>query len=184
MRKLKSSTLTIAIIVLLAAAVVATYFIVTLSFGGTPKWRDNVSVWINIGDRTPDFTLMDIDGNKFSLSDYSGYVVIVNFMATWCFWCKYEMSDLVSFHENYAPQGVVMISIGMTTSETEEQLRRFQDDYSAGWTFARDTANVGVTYQVRGIPTKYIINQDGIIAWKHVGAASYSYLASEVDKLL
>jgi len=139
---------------------------------------------LELGQIAPDFTLTDIDGNTFSLRDYRGNVVVVDFMATWCVWCAIEMPDLVDFHENYGHQDVVMFSIDVTTSETEEQLRDFKDEYGAEWTFARDIANVGVTYQVARIPAKYIINQDGIIVWKHAGATSYSALASEVSKLL
>ena len=139
---------------------------------------------IELGQIAPDFTLTDIGGNTFSLRDYRDNVVVLDFMATWCVWCVIEMPDLVNFHEDYSSQGVVMFSIDITTSETEEQLRDFKDEYGAEWTFSRDTANVGVTYQVAGIPAKYIIDQDGIIVWKHAGATSYSALASEVSKLL
>lgn len=160
-------------------------------FGGKPpanppnsEGNENVQVGIDVGNRAPDFTLTDIGGNTFSLSDYRDNVVVVDFMATWCTWCIYEMPDLVKFHKNYSSQGVVMISVDVTTSETKEQLRSFKNKYGADWAFARDTANVAATYQVTGIPTKYIIDQDGIIVWKHSGATSYSTLESEVNNLL
>lgn len=182
---LASSIITIMVMGLIIGVVVGVYFMTISSPENSASGGgENVSIGTDVGERAPDFTLTDIDGNEFSLSDYRDNVVILDFMATWCTWCVREMPDLVKFHDNYGSQGVVMISIDVTISETKEQLRNFKNGYGAEWTFARDTANVGTTYEVSGIPTKYMINQDGVIVWKHSGATSYSTLESEVSKLL
>ncbi|KXA99839.1 hypothetical protein AKJ48_03220 [candidate division MSBL1 archaeon SCGC-AAA261O19] len=187
---LASSIIAIVVVGLIIGVMGGIYFMVTssprnsASGGENIGGEENVSIGTEVGERAPDFTLTDIDGNTFSLSDYRDNVVIVDFMATWCTWCVYEMPDLVNFHEDYSSEGVVMLSVDVTTSETREQLRSFKNEYGAGWTFARDTANVGTTYKVVGIPTKYMINQNGVIVWKHSGATSYSTLESEVSKLL
>ena len=41
----------------------------------------------------PDLTVFDEDGNQVKLSDYKGKPVVINFWATWCFYCKEEMPD-------------------------------------------------------------------------------------------
>ncbi|KXB06378.1 hypothetical protein AKJ53_00450 [candidate division MSBL1 archaeon SCGC-AAA382F02] len=179
------SYMAIAIVVILTVGISAAWYLSTtheISTGN--KGKENKNIGTKVGESAPDFTLTDIDGNTFSLSDYRDNVVILDFMATWCSWCVYEMPDLVKFHENYVSQGVVMLSVDVTTSETKAQLRSFKEEYGAEWTFARDTANVGTTYGVKGIPMKYMLNQDGVIVWKHSGATSYSTLESEVSKLL
>jgi peroxiredoxin len=143
-------------------------------------------VGTSIGELAPDFTLTDINGNEFSLSDFRGQVVVLDLMATWCYWCVVEMPELVAFYEDYGDRGVVMISVDVDPTETADDLRSFAERFGAQWIFANDTmeARVGATYQVVGIPTKYVIDQNGIIRWKHTGATSYSTLASVVEELL
>ena len=41
----------------------------------------------------PDFTVTDVDGNNVKLSDFKGKPVVLNFWATWCYYCKLEMPD-------------------------------------------------------------------------------------------
>ena len=51
--------------------------------------------------KAPDFTVLDYDGNEVKLSDYKGKPVVLNFWATWCFYCKEEMPDFNLAYEKY-----------------------------------------------------------------------------------
>src|SRR6202022_4069779 len=70
--------------------------------GPTPKMR---------GKPAPAFTLVTLDGNKVSLSDYKGRPVLVNFWATWCGPCKVEMPWFEEFNKQYAAQGFVILGL-------------------------------------------------------------------------
>ena len=63
------------------------------------------------GQIAPGFTLVDLTGKKVSLKDYKGKPVMVNFWATWCAPCKLEMPWLEQFHQQYAPDGLVILGI-------------------------------------------------------------------------
>ncbi|MBU4189385.1 MAG: redoxin domain-containing protein [Candidatus Thermoplasmatota archaeon] len=132
------------------------------------------------GKKAPDFTLTDTGGNKFSLSDYKGKVVVLDFMATWCSGCKAIMDDLKEVHNKYPD--VVIISIDVDSTETNEELEEFKNNYNADWAFAIDTAGVGEKYSVVGIPKTVIINPSGEIAFTHVGEISASELSTEIEK--
>ena len=131
-------------------------------------------------DVAPDFTLTDIDGNVFSLSDYRGKVVLLDFFGTWCPACIQEIPHLKSLHEEFGEK-LVIISI---SPEEEEVLRDFRDEYGIGWTIAKDTANVFDAYGIYAIPTLVIIDQEGYIRYTHVGLTDESILRSEIENLL
>ena len=63
------------------------------------------------GKPAPGFTLVDLNGKKVSLKDFKGKPVMVNFWATWCGPCKLEMPWLEQFHQQYGPQGLVILGI-------------------------------------------------------------------------
>jgi cytochrome c-type biogenesis protein len=133
-----------------------------------------------------DFTLTDIDGNTFSLSDYEGKVVVLDFMATWCIPCQEGMDDLKKVFNNYDDSKVVIITIDADEEENDTQLRNFKDTYGDEWIYAVDYNNdADAKYNVTGYPTLFIINKKSEIAYMNdKGSADYSTLKTEIDKLL
>ena len=144
---------------------------------------ENVEIGTDVGDQAPDFTLIDIDGNEFSLSDYRGKVVILDFMAVWCIPCVSEMSHLKEINISYGGGEVIIMSIDVDPYESDDAIRGFKEDYGGDWIFASGPSP-GIDYGIEYIPTLYIIDQQGIITYKNVGVTSSSTLSSEIDKLL
>jgi len=137
----------------------------------------------------PDFTLTDIDGNEFSLSDYREKVVLLNFFATWCGYCKKEIQwELPAIYRYFVVKlgaPVVIISISVDPDyDTVERLQQFREEYEVPWMIARDTAGVSQKYDVRGLPNGVIIDQDGYIRYRHVGFTDRSILKEEIEELL
>lgn len=143
---------------------------------------DGDEIGIEVGQISPDFTPTDIDGKTFSLSDYRGKVVVIDFMATWCGPCVAQMGHLKQVYSNYGDK-VLIMSIDVDPNETNEMIRQFKASYGDEWIFAGGP-NVGITYEVIYIPTMYIIDQRGRIVYKNVGVTPYSTLSVEIDKLL
>lgn len=139
-------------------------------------------------DPAPDFTLTDIDGNEFSLSDYEGKVVILDFMATWCDPCKNAMDDLKDIYANYDSSEVVIMSIDIDEDENDTMLRDFKDTYGDDWIYAVDYQNdVDAKYDINdNIPVTVIVNKQGKIAFRKLGyqPTNYETLTAEIDKLL
>jgi len=140
----------------------------------------------NEGKMASDFSLTDSDGNTFRLSDFRGKVVVINFMATWCGYCRQEMPHLkvIWEKENYSDK-IVLMSIDVDPTESAETLRSFAQGFPyATWIWARDTANIGQAYQVAGIPKTVIIDRDGYIRFTHAGVTYASTFIEEIDQLL
>jgi len=133
-----------------------------------------------------DFSLTDIDGDPFRLSDFRGEVVLLDFMATWCGPCRTSMSDLLEIRRDFG-EDVVLISISVDpVSDTAERLRDWADLWEANWIHARDTADPPVSQQfkVSVIPTLVIIDKDGTVGFRHVGLTPAETLKSEISELL
>jgi cytochrome oxidase Cu insertion factor (SCO1/SenC/PrrC family) len=134
----------------------------------------------------PDFSLIDLDGKNFTLSEMRGKVVLLDFMATWCGPCQAAMPDLVKLYEERGDE-VVMISISIDPSfDTDEVLSSWRDQWGANWIHARDLADppVGQLYFVRAIPTYVIIDQFGNIQYRHIGSVHLNILRSELSSLI
>ena len=132
-----------------------------------------------------DFSIPDIDGNTVTLSDFSGEVVVLDFMATWCAACKAAMPGLVSLYNEMGDQ-FVMISITVDpSSDTVPVLENWMETYGATWIHARDLADPPVTqqFEVTSIPTYVIIDRKGEIRYRH-GPVSVLKLKTEILSLI
>jgi len=104
-------------------------------------------------EEAPNFTLVDINGEQFSLSDHLGKVVLLDFFATWCGPCISEIEHLKSLYNKYSPDQLVILSISVDpNSDTVQILQNFAQQYEIAWTVARDTTNVADKYGVSPIP--------------------------------
>jgi len=80
---------------------------------------------------------------------------------------------------------IVLMSIGIDPTESEEILRAFAQGFPyATWIWARDTANLGQFYHVTAIPKTVIIDQDGYIRFTHTGVTTALTFIQEINQLL
>jgi len=134
----------------------------------------------------PDFTLTSIDNDTFKLSDFEGKVVVLDFMYVACQYCDDEMEHLKEIYSNYGSNQVVIITIDILDTDTEQDLRNFKDQYGDDWIYALDTDNVKTKYGVSPVPMIVIVDKEGNIAFEKVGydESDYETLSSEIDELL
>lgn len=129
------------------------------------------------------FSLKDLEGNTFSLTDFRGKVVLLDFMATWCGPCRVEVSYLKTIKEKYGER-IVLVSISIdATSDSENVLKQFKKEHNLTWLVARDTGGVGQAYRVNVIPTLVIVDGEGRIRFRHEGLIDDGALSREIDKI-
>ena len=134
----------------------------------------------------PDFTVTDRDGNAVKLSDFFGKPIVLNFWASWCGPCKYEMPD---FEEAYKELGedVVFLMVNLTDgySETVGSAKAFLEE--AGYTFPVyfDTLSEGaMTYQVYSIPCTYFLDRNGALVTRNVGMITGEALRQGIEMIV
>jgi peroxiredoxin len=136
-------------------------------------------------EKAPNFTLVDINGEQFSLSEHLGKVVLLDFFATWCGPCISEIEHLKGLHNEYSPNQFVILSISVDPStDTVQTLQSFAQQNEMTWTVARDTTNVASKYDVSPIPHLVIVDAEGYNRHNHIGLTGESTLRSEIDSLL
>jgi len=122
-----------------------------------------------IGKAAPGFQLTDIDGQSISLSDFRGEPVLLNFWATWCGPCRSEMPYIQEVYDERSEPGLVILAINIGESLTT--VEEFMQDYNLSFPVLLDLeGNVAEKYNIRGIPTTYFIDSDGIIRDIMIGA--------------
>ena len=120
----------------------------------------------------PGFTLPDIDGRTHRLSDYLGQVVVVNFWATWCPPCREEMPSMQRAWEQVRNNDVVFL--GINVGETADEIFTFTGDYAVDFPLLMDQDSRTVqSWPIRGLPTTYIVDSDGRLAYRAVGGRAW-----------
>jgi cytochrome c biogenesis protein CcmG/thiol:disulfide interchange protein DsbE len=135
------------------------------------------------GNKAPDFTLVGPAGNKVSLSDYKGKVVIVDFWATWCPPCRKGIPDLVDIQTEFGNK-VAVIGISVDT-ETKDQVASFIESFNINYTVLFATPDVVQSYgNIESIPTSFIIDKNGNIVNQYVGLTPKETYINEIKKLI
>ncbi len=131
----------------------------------------------------PDFTLPLIDGGQLQLSSYRGKVVLLDFWATWCVPCREETPHFVELQQKYGAQGLQIIGVSM--DDSPEPVHTFYQQYHVNYPVVMGTADVGSAYGgVLGLPIAFLIDREGRIYAKHMGATDVATFEKDITTLL
>jgi peroxiredoxin len=147
-------------------------FLVILGGAGFLAWRLQQPRAVDIGERAPDFTLPVLPQGSLSLHDFGRRVVVLNFWATWCPPCVEETPSLEKFAEQMRSQGVDVV--GVSVDQDATALRTFAEQQHLSFPILRDPAqSVANRYGTFKFPETYIIDRNGRVADKLIGAADW-----------
>lgn len=139
----------------------------SINFFNDRNQSQNLSAIPAIGKQAPDFTLTNLEGETVRLSDLYGKPIAINFWATWCSPCVFE---LPIFQEHYLKNGENFEILAVNNQESQSIVEPFVDEMGLTFDILLDLdGEVAVLYQVVGFPTTYFIDSEGIIRVKHIG---------------
>ena len=133
-----------------------------------------------VNQAAPDFQVTTIDGNKLSLADFRGQVLVLNFWATWCVPCKKELPMMDAYYRLQQHAGLRILAVTTEDSLPLSQLkplaavlaipmvRHFKGDYGP----------------LKGVPTNYVIDRDGVLRYAQSGALTLDRMNAILVPLL
>jgi len=122
-----------------------------------------------VGKNAPLFSLKNVmTGETVSLEALGGKILLLDFWATWCGPCKEALPHIAEISRTYKDQNVLAISIDL--KEDEETVRKFAQSNQMNWIVIIDRdGGVAKKYEVTAIPTLFLVDQNGVVRYAHVG---------------
>lgn len=143
-------------------------------------------VRVEISDKPqalPSFALQDLDGKPIDQSAWKGKVVLLNFWATWCGPCRAEIPDLVALQAKYADQ-LVVVGLSVDEPEMKAAVKQYVADKQINYPVAMVDESVEKLFGgVSSIPTTFMVQSDGRLVQRHVGALNPIMTEQEVRVL-
>ena len=125
----------------------------------------------------------EFDGQRFSLADLRGEVVVVNIWASWCLECEKEAALLEQAWRDYRDRGVWFIGVDYLDIDTEAlaYIERFDITYPNGPDIR---SQIYQDYRASGVPETFVIDREGIIRHVQIGPVTQPLLYGLLDQLL
>ena len=132
----------------------------------TLKPAEANNVGLRKGLAAPDFEAITLDNSVVRLSDYRGKYVLIDFWGTWCGPCITEVPYLVDAYDSYSRDDFEILAVA---NDSPDLVRDFVEKEGLEWVQVvqeegdPDTMSVLELYRIRGYPTTYLLDRDGII---------------------
>lgn len=168
---------------LIASVVTTAVFGVALAI----KLRPQLDL-LEIGSKAPGFNTTDLRTNRpVTINDYRGKVVLVNIWATWCGPCRDEMPSMERLYRKL--QGtdfrIAAVSVDgdafhLEGSQPPSGIMAFANDLALTFDILHDpSGEIRKAYDIFGVPESYVIDRDGVIVKRVIGAADWEAPVNE-----
>ena len=150
----------------------------------TDSPTDFSAIPVKIDRLAPLLTLNDIQGERHSLSDFRGQVVLVNLWATWCPPCKAEMPNLQAFYDRHHSEGFTVIAV--EDGDPTNDVLAFVWQYGLSFPVWLDPTYQATdhVFKTVNLPSSYVIDRGGVIRLQWVGAISEQNLENYITPLI
>jgi len=116
----------------------------------------------------PDFTLSDLNGRQVRLSDFRGKLVVIDFWATWCPPCEFQIPVLNSVFDSHRDRDVVILGVSVDT-DGPEAVRSYAEKRQVRYQILLGSESLAREFGAPGFPSLIVVGPDGYIRSMHVG---------------
>jgi thiol-disulfide isomerase/thioredoxin len=136
------------------------------------------------GQPAPPIKVVTLSGQSVSLANYRGYVLVLDFFASWCHPCINSIPHLIDINQRYGSQGLQIL--GLSLDEDRDELVDFIRPKKVNYPVAPADEELQIRYGLRSIPMIVLINKKGIVADIFLGLTDKSSINLEtaIKKLL
>jgi cytochrome c biogenesis protein CcmG/thiol:disulfide interchange protein DsbE len=133
---------------------------------------------VDVGTRAPAFEARDLEGRPVSLEELRGEVVLLNVWATWCAPCLQEMPSMERLHRELGPRGLRVVAVSVDGApgalSPGGDPAEFARDLGLTFSVWHDpSGDVQRAYRTTGVPESFLIDRDGVIQRKVIGATEW-----------
>lgn len=149
---------------------------------------------VEVGTPAPDLAAWNLEGERVSLSDLQGDVVLLNIWATWCAPCLEEMPSMQRLHERLGPEGLEIVAVSIDAApggrdragRAGGNVRAFAERLGLTFRIWHDpSGDIQRAYRTTGVPESFVIDRNGTIVKKVIGATEWDSPANiELFRLL
>jgi cytochrome c biogenesis protein CcmG/thiol:disulfide interchange protein DsbE len=156
--------------------IAALVWILASGFGKDPHALPSVLE----GKSAPAFTLLDLEGQEVSLTDYAGKPMVVNFWASWCSPCAMEHPALLRGAQAYPD----VVFLGVLYGDTIEKANVFLKNRGSAYPSLQDPEQrTAIDYGVAGVPETFFLSRDHVVVSKVSGPLNQPALVSAVEEI-
>lgn len=131
---------------------------------------------VGVESKAPDFKAVSVaTGDTVELADYRGSVILLNVWATWCLPCVKEMPSMQRLHDSLRTKGLKVVAVSVDAGSTE-MVRKWTAERGLTFDILHDqSATIERIYQTTGVPESFVIDRQGVIVKKLIGAAEWDH---------
>lgn len=136
---------------------------------------------LEIGAAVPQLRVRMLSGDTARVGP-SEPVTLVNIWATWCIPCQQEFPDLEQLHREFGARGLRVLAVSVDQSD-DTPVRRFAEEHGATFLIGHDpSGGISMSYQAIGVPATYIVDAEGRLVARQMGAISYAALRPTIER--
>jgi len=144
--------------------------------GGEDDLFSKIGIQSIKNKKAPNFSLKDLNGKEVDLKNFKGKVVFLNFWATWCGPCKEEMPSMEALCQQFKGKDFTFLTISVDY-EGGKPVKEFLEKHRYTFLVLLDPKGESLDlYEVKGIPTTFVIDKKGVMIGKAIGPKNWNKL--------
>lgn len=126
-------------------------------------FSESVHALPRAGQPAPDFRAVSTTGQRITLENYRGYVLVLDFFTTWCIPCRASAPHIAELKRKYGKQGLQVLGLN-ADDEGDQPTRAFAEELRINYPLAVASAKSISAFGIGSVPVMFVIDKKGMVA--------------------